>query len=249
MFGLKKLVNIVLIAMTCSFFTSSAYKIIPIGAHCSAAAALKNLNLRTTSLPFDWVVSPFESLFHAFNNDFAHFLEKSTLKIREDKQAVVDYYGLQFPHDFPVQSTRIVGQGNLVPNYMDFYNEIYAKYARRIERMYSYLRGNEKVYFVRHYAMEKHHAILFRNLIAKKFPQLDFTLIVVSGIGSDHHIPWREHRIENFFLDDRTIWNDLVGWEKIYKQLGLPAIHNKFIIAAAAIKCVVCNFDEYHKDN
>ncbi|MCX5921919.1 MAG: DUF1796 family putative cysteine peptidase [Candidatus Dependentiae bacterium] len=249
--------TIIITVLICCNTLVLAYKIIPIGTHCSAAAAIKGLNLRQVSLPLDWIVSSFAGLYQAFNDDFAHFLEKSSLRIRGDQQGIVDYYGFQFVHDFPTTTQTIkpsidgsqedvavlVSQGKISPHYMDFYDEITSKYARRIKRMYEFCNGDEQVFFIRHFGMNKQQAIAFRDLIENKFPSLDFILVVVSPVRSQEN-DWNLPKIRNFYLDDRQVWNNPTEWERIYKALGLSVQNATRSITRLAERCLLCKVIE-----
>lgn len=50
--------------------------IIPIGANCRVAEALRDLNLRQQALPIDWTLSSGQAVLKLFQNDFENFFER-----------------------------------------------------------------------------------------------------------------------------------------------------------------------------
>lgn len=237
-------------------FQVHGFKIIPLGTHCSAASSIRQLNIRQQAFPLDWIVSDFNSLYKAFEEDFKNFLNIHSLRLRPDKQAVVDYYGFQFPHDFPTtaqptiktlksyedENSTFVNQATVLPNFIDYHDIVFSKYARRINRMYDILKGSEKVYFLRHFGINKQQAIAFRNLISKKFPQLDFVIVVVNSI-SQYESNWNLEKIKNHYLDDRKIWNNPEEWKRIYSSLGLmnKSLNNLNDSYTEIHRCIRCS--------
>jgi hypothetical protein len=54
--------------------------IIPIGANCRLAQALRDLNLRTKALPIDWTLSSSQAVLKLFENDFEGFFSRANCK-------------------------------------------------------------------------------------------------------------------------------------------------------------------------
>lgn len=50
--------------------------IIPIGANCRVAEALRDLNLRQQALPIDWTLSSAQAVLKLFKSDFKYFFER-----------------------------------------------------------------------------------------------------------------------------------------------------------------------------
>jgi hypothetical protein len=117
------------------------YQFVSIGYDCSTASALRGLGLRPAALPFDWVESNMNALEKCFYDRFAQYHKGVHLNV--NKTRVVDAYGFEFPHDYPRKDSEMeeVGECNfgesgkeIVENWMDYYEEVKAKYDRRIER-------------------------------------------------------------------------------------------------------------------
>ena len=103
---------------------------ISLGFFCSPARVLKGLGLRTYSGPFDWTISPWNSVWELFNNNFADFLNYDDLYQASFNP---DYYinkryNISFYHDFSRYSSLA-----------EQIDKVAAKYKRRIDRFYKEL--------------------------------------------------------------------------------------------------------------
>ena len=49
------------------------YKVISFGHRCSSASFIQNLNLKTESYPFDWLVSKLDIIKDCIETKFVHF--------------------------------------------------------------------------------------------------------------------------------------------------------------------------------
>lgn len=192
---------------------------ISLGAACGSAMHLRSLGLRTAAYPFDWIISPFESLYEALNDDFSHFLTELTL--REDGNGVIDYYGFHFTHDWPTKNnpnidplnTEFIGVESLYPEWEKALPLVREKYRRRIQRFREACLGNERVYFFRTEYVNQEQAIMIRDLIRYKYPTLDFVL-VVSTIGEKFKKPWNIDGIKNFYIG-----GDFNDWKPFLSQI------------------------------
>jgi hypothetical protein len=91
--------------------------IIPIGIDCGIATFLKEYNLRTMSLPFDWIMT-YKGVFNIIKNKFHDFLPKPSTLTRSTKDFITPE-GIRFVHDEFPQNTE--------------------KYERRINRFHTLL--------------------------------------------------------------------------------------------------------------
>jgi hypothetical protein len=55
--------------------------IIPLGHRCSTTGFIKELNYRTESYPFDWVISKLDTIQHCIETNFIEFINKSNYKL------------------------------------------------------------------------------------------------------------------------------------------------------------------------
>lgn len=113
---------------------------ISIGHDCSTAATLRTLNLRTSALPFDWIRTKGTSLYQCIAEDFSKF--HTELKLSPDKRAVLDAYGIEYLHDYPVdpKTENKLPCGNvtfeMAEDWADSIETVRVKYARRIQRFH-----------------------------------------------------------------------------------------------------------------
>lgn len=210
-----------------------ASHIISLGSACTVAGAMRTYGIRFEAYPFDWLVSPFDSLYKALDDDFKNFLKEDSLVVRQsDKYGTLDYYGFHFVHDFPSvnpndEIAALIGEnhvtgGVLRDDWRQFIPSVKSKYLRRIERLRRVLNSREKVYLVRHCDTTRAQAVALRDLIIKKYPNLDFILVVVDrtqGIKQD----WNLEKIKNFYLDD-SVNGGQNGWEEIFRTLGFDSL-------------------------
>lgn len=226
------------------FFPAQATIVISLGEHCSAAAAARTYGIRQAAYPFDWVISRFDSLCRVLEDDFAHFFEEKSLRLRHDKHGVIDYYGFEFVHDLPTITVQTyngedpIEENILRSDWREFVPAVREKYRRRIDRFRKAATGSEKVYFIRHYGIHKNAATRLRDIIRKRYPRLDFTILVV-GSSPDFQCDWGLDCIRNFYLNDSVVWNDPNQWKRILSSLGLyPPPAMKY---HALSEEVVCN--------
>ena len=217
--------------MTINFFSclpNNNYECISLGESCTVSAALQAFGLRNASYPFDWAITPYKSLCQVFEQDFHNFFDSSAISIHSDNRAIINKYGLIFTHDFPIIFyPRDLGEENpaskdvIHPDWINVLPEVQKKYNRRIQRLRDICTSDKKIYFIRHRGITScEQACTLRNIIKEKYPNLDFTIIVV-GKNPNLVEPWEEQNIRNYYLEDKTTWNDVAQWENIFIDLGL----------------------------
>lgn len=242
----------------CLFFLfcnkSSGVVIVPIGFNCTVAGVLGNLGFRKTAYPFDWMISSFDAIYQAFEDNFNRFLDPSTLQIGSDfglKGTVIDFYGLKFVHDFPtstqeaaVNDEESVGFAVIRDNWRESIPAIRQKYQRRIERLQDVLSGSEPVLFIR-YQMLKNEAIKLRNLLLQRYPQLDFTIIAAEDAATASP-EWKLEKIKNFPI---TFWGDdaFASWKKVFSTLGIEPHHTRYMIEDEENDCE-CDCASFNKE-
>jgi hypothetical protein len=74
---------------------------VSIGYDCSAAGALRALGLRHEAYPFDWIQSHSGGIRQCLTERFARF--HTEVRLMEHGRRVIDAYGFEFPHDYPVR--------------------------------------------------------------------------------------------------------------------------------------------------
>lgn len=173
---------------------------ISIGGFCHLALGLKHHGIRKEAYPFDWVITPSESLIKVITEDFYNFFSF------EHMQGVTNTYtGMGFVHDFPSLNDHYYPdempqeENRSAPENNNEYVWNYKKYMRRIERFKKVLSSNKKVILLRSPAT-KEEALIMRNLFISKYPLLNFTLVIVNHDPAIHEGPWNEERILNYYV-------------------------------------------------
>lgn len=116
---------------------------ISLGYFCSPALELERIGLRSTSLPFDWVISDFEGVIDAIENHFEDFLDYQYLLQSNDvrNQYYNAKYKTWFYHDFDEYHSL----SEQLPRVVE-------KYTRRIQRFYEII--NQPTLFLRYISDE-----------------------------------------------------------------------------------------------
>ncbi len=191
------------------------YNIITLGADCSPAAALRNLELRPFALPFDWVVSNIRSLNECFKTNFVHF--HTELQFSNTKKRLIDAYGFQFPHDYPltdISDISIVGEGvigeengkTIVDNWQIYYNTVRDKYARRIERFINIMHDTKPLLVLCRYHTKD---IVLIQWMLKHYYNKENVFFVNSCPE-----PYSDGRIINCYTERNGNWNEAAIWKE-----------------------------------
>lgn len=223
-------IYIILLLIIAQAADAKVSPIISLGQSCTVAGALRDNGLRIQAYPFDWTVSPFNALYDSLAEDFQHFLQEDSLSIRvSDRYGILDYYGFHFVHDFPANQpndkfAELIGEnhvtgGIIVDNWKEYLPAVKEKYWRRIARLQESCLGQERVYFIRHSDTTRTQAIALRDLIIKKYPVLDFVLIIL-GRSQEIRPQWNLDRIYNFYLNE----NDAHEWKEIFKKFNFISV-------------------------
>jgi len=195
------------------------YNFMTIGCDCTPAYALKDLNLREQSLPFDWITSNVDALYKCFKNNFIDF--HTELKYTISKKRVVDAYGFQYPHDYPVineidpidQEPKEI----IIPDLSDYYDTVKEKYDRRIKRFLDIVHDPLPLIILCRYKMSDVFIIHF--LLYKFYNKRN-----VIFINSTDEILDDTPFIKNCYTEKNGIWNETAIWkQKIDEVIGALA--------------------------
>lgn len=187
---------------------------ISLGYDCSPAGLLRNLNIRTEALPFDWVESNLEIIIKCIEDNFDKY--HKNLYFNHTRTRLIDSYGFQFPHDYPFNkdfSIESIGDGifgedfnkTIVENWQNYHSIALEKYQRRIQRFYNYLQSNEPIIFLcRNYSVD--NVKKFGYYLSNKFNKYNFLFVISS----------KENQNSQFIVTCDTerngIWNDSNIW-------------------------------------
>ncbi len=163
---------------------------VSLGANCESAHIADAIGLRKAAFPLDWIVSGnIEKLIELLDKDFLHVLHESFLIPNELTSGLLHtYYHLEFVHEGDFR-------GN---NYRKNIEIFKTKYRRRVERFKNLASYRGKVYFIRipdinamnervryypcidNLEVTDTDAIRLYEALKRRFPHLDFTLVIVN---------------------------------------------------------------------
>lgn len=195
--------------------------VISIGGACLAAIEISRFGLRHCAYPFDVIFSELEGVIQAIKTNFSFYLDKKylTKKLLDNSLHLYNsFYKFTFPHDLQ----------NSNPN-VDFnsieFKEFEEKYKRRITRFNDLENFKGKVYFLRtfsqHISKDNPKEIInLRNLIFKKFPKLNFEIIVVN---QDTNEVEKANNIKYFYSSSLALFAKKTDYEfnKIFNSLSI----------------------------
>ncbi len=203
---------------------------ISFGSDCRCASALNALSLRKCSLPFDWIVSHYDGIEKCINDDFKDFHKNISLNIT--KTRVIDEYGFLFPHDYPhnkITDINILNNDDnwfeektICENYMDFYDNVYQKYSRRIERFKTIMTSDVNIIIL--YKGNTENAEKILTLVKNKYNKNNI-MIVCSGSGLNES---NNPQIINCSVD-KTQYNDVRIWDENIQKCIEKFKHLKYL--------------------
>ena len=189
------------------------YNYITLGNDCSTSSALKNINLRTKSLPFDWMVSDMSRIVDCISEDFINFHRNS--RLNSSKTRVIDYYGFEYPHDYPNSDvvdfekigTGVFGEKVINDNWEDYIEMNLEKYNRRISRFIDILKSETDLIVL--YRGSIGNIEKFKNIAKSKFNKENIKYIV-AGTG----VYFENDEIVTCYPEEIGDWNNSSIWEE-----------------------------------
>lgn len=199
------------------------YNFVTIGYDCSPASALRVLNLREYALPFDWIVTNINSLEKCFADNFNNF--HCNLRFNDDKTRFIDYYGFEFPHDYPFSNQEnsdkkldentfnnigegVFGEVNgkiIIDNWQEYYNIVKEKYKRRIERFMAIMNDSKPIIILSRHRIED--IIKIKSLLSRYYSKNNIFII-----NSSSQI-FERYDIFNINTEKNGIWNESDIWK------------------------------------
>lgn len=200
------------------------YLFVSLGCNCWQAQALRVYGLRDAAFPFDWLFTlDSDLLIKCLDEKFEHFNDFSFLRRCGKTDIENIYYNFQFIHDWPFENIKDSTQ-----RYQEQLEFIKKKYTRRINRFDSIRNFKGKVFFVRCFpngarseqeiGCNAHNAINLNNALKRYFPDLNFTLVIVSfsdpTLSDIGDIPGvKEYKVKSL------VDNNFGYYDPIYKDL------------------------------
>jgi hypothetical protein len=176
---------------------------VSLGSSCTVALQLRHWGLRKAAFPFDWLLTVDGDRFvELIERNFQDFLNETYLIKHPHHRAknflVHSYYHIEFRHDW--------SHGFWNPDkYPKALEQLKSKYTRRIERFRALNDFPGKVFFIRiacagafapktywpnAKALKIDHAsaLALQSALKKRFPQLDFTLVIINHNGDEEEM-------------------------------------------------------------
>ena len=193
-----------------------SFNYLTIGYDCSPAGALKVLNLREFALPFDWVISNIKFLQRCFETNFEDFHKKLTFNY--NKTRLIDHYGFQFPHDYPLTNMtnfeNNIGEGVfgeergkfITEKWSDYYDTVLDKYNRRIERFKNIINDAKPIIVLCRYNTKD--VLELQELFIKYYKNnnIYFVNSCKESFENDY--------IKNIYTEKDNKWNDINIWKE-----------------------------------
>lgn len=196
---------------------------ISLGYNCNPAIFTRQYGVRTYAFPFDWCFTPYRSLCRIIDTNFKDFFKKENLvpslkkyfstymqeffnsvghtEVSENYTWVLDKEcEMVFNHDFIPNSFTEINKSYI-------YN--YNKYMRRVKRFYYEINSGKHVYFIRYRDITKQEASKLCQLLKDKFPNTNFTLIVIGVDPTEFAEDWHVAHIKNLYLNNDDFWQKL----------------------------------------
>jgi len=192
-----------------------SFNYLTIGSGCSPAAALRDLNLREFALPFDWVVSNINTIQKCIETNFEYF--HKNLVLNHKKTRLIDYYGFQFPHDYPLShmidvenniGEGVFGEENgkfITDKWSDYYGTVLDKYNRRIERFKHIINDTKPIIVLCRY--NTRDVLQLQKLFIHYYK-----LNNIYFINSSNE-EFENDKIKNIYTEKNSIWNDVNIWK------------------------------------
>ena len=192
-----------------------SFNYLTIGSGCSPAAALRDLKLREFALPFDWVVSNINTVQKCFETNFEHF--HKNLVLNNKKTRLIDYYGFEFPHDYPLSHMNnvennigegVFGEENdkfITEKWKDYYDIVLDKYNRRIERFKKIINDTKPIIVLCRYTTKD---VLQLQKIFTNYYKLNH----IYFINSSNEV-FENDKIKNIYTEKNNNWNDVNIWK------------------------------------
>lgn len=231
---LKRSIYVFLLWITCLWtpvYSQQFDYAISLGSYCMVAIQLSKCRARDHAYPLDWTNNSFEGMLKFIAHEGYNFLIKEHLlfKIEGHEKVVYDlnYDAMRFPHDFDFKFTdsaaKKVSYGIYTQVKIANYEDVLAKYQRRIARFFDVLRSDKTVLFVR-YDISYEQAILLDALLRAQYPQLNY-MILALGPSDEIKQPWGLERVRNYYMPFSLEFDGITPlWQHVFSQFPMPQV-------------------------
>ncbi|WP_339290586.1 DUF1796 family putative cysteine peptidase [Paenibacillus sp. FSL E2-0201] len=210
--------------------------IVSLGMSCAPAINMQRNNLRTFSMPLDWMISySLTDVNRLYKNRFQNFMELTNLQMLKEthffledgvpaypngnKNALVKSYFIQDTcyniisvHDFPITSGK---------HWSTTYPSYKAKLDLRMKRFWDKLLSSKKILFIRWFATYE-QAVELQAILSDILKPNEFTVLILNPVlelTSVREIKWD---IDNVcVLEVPDDMNDYDSWDYILKDIQI----------------------------
>lgn len=173
----------------------SPTKLVSLGSSCTPAWQIRTHLNQPEAYPFDWLVTPFDSLCRLLHDDFVRFIEPDGLEPFSSNTTIRNSrYNLLHHHDF-----KRTGR-TMSANWMDDVPNVQSKYDYLIARWRALNSYSGRVIFVRHgghlnecFNIEKRlsddEVFTLLDALQRCFPILDFSVLFVTAASTKINHP------------------------------------------------------------
>lgn len=191
--------------------------VINLGGDCQVFYQLSANNMRSRTLPFDYLITPCSSLCRLLENKFRGFLDIINLMLVKNEQnhpihIEETLYKIYMIHDFELNAC-----------FLNNYQSVKDTYERRIKRFLDMINKSKRVLFIRK-TITKQDAIKLSKVIKETFSHLeDFTLVALDT-NEEIKQDWTIDHVKNFYLRQPNpyVWSgDNQAWKEILDQFKI----------------------------
>jgi hypothetical protein len=189
--------------------------VINLGGDCQVAYQLSTHGLRSCALPFDGLITPYDSLKELLKNSFEDFMTPENFELmitkKNEKYILDKKYKTRLLHDFKMHA-----------DFLQDYEAISSKYVRRIERLMGLIGTSEYPLFVRK-RISREQARDLKHLLEDMRKGKPFLIVALDDtpeIGCD----WNIEGVRNYYLRQPkpyTWKGDTQAWKEIFERVGL----------------------------
>jgi len=204
-------------------------EVISLGGNCDSAQHWRRYSGREYAFPFDFWVTPFESVDRLITERFAHvFLNQNMAVIDSGDNIMCRRYGVGHVHDFPRLPSIKVDQKKI----FEFCVSNQEKYAALAKRFFDACRPGRRILFIRSWrdslwappwtqapdSLTRYDFDRFIAALEYGLPGCDFQVLFVNyGVQRSSNFRAMFHEIKDH--GDITDWSgSALGWDEMFRQ-------------------------------
>lgn len=220
-----------------------SHEIISLGSNCAPGLALRKLNLKGETYPFDWIISNPVIIADVLENGYDKFLDFESKNLDEN---IIDFFHCLFKNsiqNFPKHQCKYNSYGQYFTHYIgETTTAIKQKFSRYFERFFSIIKNSEKLLFIKsteEYIYHKksrdssdfyyEHLIKVSKLIQNLNPNLNFKILNIEINNTHQNTDFIDNVNLDFPLDlsDNCEYHDDIHYT--FYRNSVKDIINKYV--------------------